>query len=108
MTFEIAFVFAVVVAATVLFATDRHRIDQADPATLTVAAMLVLSLGLVGGPLNLLLLIVVTLLIPMFWHHVNAADPPRAAESPPPRPLPRLRRSRRSSGPPVTCPASRP
>jgi di/tricarboxylate transporter len=70
LTFEIGFVFAVVVAALVLFATERFRVDQvaltvpvvlmlagvidaegavaglSSPATVTVAAMLVLSLGL--------------------------------------------------------------
>jgi di/tricarboxylate transporter len=70
LTFEIGFVFAVVLAALVLFATERFRVDQvalavpvvlmlagvidvegavaglSSPATVTVAAMLVLSLGL--------------------------------------------------------------
>lgn len=70
MTFEIGLVFAVVLAAVVLFATERFPMDQvaiavpvvllltgildvgdavagfSSPATLTVAAMLVLSLGL--------------------------------------------------------------
>jgi di/tricarboxylate transporter len=70
LTFEIGFVFAVVVAALVLFATERFRVDQvalavpvvlmlagildvegavaglSSPATVTVAAMLILSLGL--------------------------------------------------------------
>ena len=71
MTWEIAFVFAVVLAALVLFAVERYSVDQialtipvvlliagilspeeaiagfSNTATVTVAAMLVLSLGLV-------------------------------------------------------------
>lgn len=70
MTFEMGFVFAVVLATLVLFATERFPVDQvaiavpvvlllggiidvgdavagfSSPATVTVAAMLVLSLGL--------------------------------------------------------------
>jgi di/tricarboxylate transporter len=70
LTFEIAFVFSVVVAALLLFASERFRADQvalavpvvllfggvvttadavaglSSPATVTVAAMLALSLGL--------------------------------------------------------------